>query len=154
MKRLQQNGFTLIEVMVTVVIVAIMLAIAVPSFTETLERRRVVGTANELSADLQYTRSLAVSRQTDTYVASSVTGYTIALSGESDAHKTVTLPASLSFSTGGTVTFGSLNGTSNTATYTISSSKSPFQATVSTNVMGRVQLNCSTTDGKLSSASC
>lgn len=154
MRSQQQTGFTLIEVLMAVVIVAIMVAIAVPSFTETLERRRVVGAANELSADLQYTRSLAVSKQTDTYVASSASGYTVSINGETAPHKTVTLPTSLSFTSGGTVTFGYLNGTSNTSTYTISSSKSPYQATVSTNVMGRVQLNCSTTDGKLSTTAC
>ncbi len=141
--------------MVTVLIASILLAIAVPSFIDTLERRRVVGAANELSADLQYARSLAVSKQLDTTVQNiSASTYTITDSSGA-GHKTVTLPVTLSFTDTGTVTFTTLNGTSNTEPFTLASSKTDYLADVSTNLMGRVELLCKTSGvGGLSSSSC
>jgi prepilin-type N-terminal cleavage/methylation domain-containing protein len=149
------RGFTIIELMVTVLIAAVLLAVAVPSFIDTLERRRVVGAANELSADLQYARSLAVSKQLITTLENTSTStYTITDSSGA-GHKTVTLPPSLSFTVTGTVVFTTLNGTSNTETFTIASSRTDYLADVSTNLMGRVQLLCKTSGvGGLSSSSC
>ena len=55
-----QRAFTLIEMVVTVSVLAILAAIAVPSFLNTLEKRRVVGAAEQLYADLQYARTEAI----------------------------------------------------------------------------------------------
>lgn len=56
----KQTGFTLMELMITIVIIAIITAIALPSFQSILEKRRLVGAAENLFADLQYTRSEAI----------------------------------------------------------------------------------------------
>ena len=58
--RRSQGAFTLIEMVVTVSVLAILAAIAVPSFLNTLEKRRVVGAAEQLYADLQYARTEAI----------------------------------------------------------------------------------------------
>jgi prepilin-type N-terminal cleavage/methylation domain-containing protein len=55
-------GFTIIELMVVVAIAAILIAIAAPSFSEFLSRRRVEGVMSELVTDMHYTRYEAVSR--------------------------------------------------------------------------------------------
>lgn len=56
------QGFTLIELMVTVSIAAILLGIAIPSFTSTITSNRLTTNANELVSALNLARSEAVKR--------------------------------------------------------------------------------------------
>lgn len=60
MPRTNRSGFTLIELMITIAVLAILAAIALPSFQSTLERLRVNGAAENFFADLQYARSEAI----------------------------------------------------------------------------------------------
>lgn len=55
------RGFTLIELMVTVVVVAVLLAIAVPNFRTMLLNRRQAGVADGLLNSLNYARNTALS---------------------------------------------------------------------------------------------
>ncbi len=55
-----QHGFTLTEMAVTVAVLAILAAIAVPSFQSTIDKRRLIGAAEQLYGDLQYARSEAI----------------------------------------------------------------------------------------------
>jgi len=59
---LKQHGFTLIELMVTVSILAVIAMIAAPSFTPLIERWRVRGAAEELQSTIYYARSEAIKR--------------------------------------------------------------------------------------------
>jgi len=52
-------GITLIEMMVTVVIVGVLLAVAVPSISGLIERRRIVAAAGEIADIFAYARSEA-----------------------------------------------------------------------------------------------
>ncbi|MFJ3262427.1 GspH/FimT family pseudopilin [Pseudomonas sp. NPDC086581] len=54
-----QRGFTLIEAMVTIAILAILLGIAVPSFDLLINRNRAQSTGKQLVAVLQYARAQA-----------------------------------------------------------------------------------------------
>ncbi|MEE4331532.1 MAG: GspH/FimT family pseudopilin [Wenzhouxiangella sp.] len=56
----RQNGFTLIEVMITVVILIIALAVVIPSFRGVLQSNRVSAQANELMTAVQLARSEAL----------------------------------------------------------------------------------------------
>jgi type IV fimbrial biogenesis protein FimT len=65
-------GFTLIELMVTLSVLAILLAVAVPSFMSSMETNRISSYLQEASGAVRYTRSEAIKRnQSVTMCASS-----------------------------------------------------------------------------------
>ena len=59
----RRRGFTLIELMVVVALVAIIVTLAAPSFRDMIVMRRLHGASAELVTDVQFARSEAVSRQ-------------------------------------------------------------------------------------------
>lgn len=56
----QQRGFTLTELVITMVILAIVTAIALPSFNDTLTRNRLAAQNNEIVAAINLARTLAI----------------------------------------------------------------------------------------------
>lgn len=58
----REGGFTLLELVITVAVLAITLSIAIPSFQGITNRNRLTAVANELSAALQLTRMEAIRR--------------------------------------------------------------------------------------------
>lgn len=62
---MKMRGLTLMELMVTVAIMAILLVLAVPSFNAFLARGRVSGAAETLAQDLQLAKSEALRRNAD-----------------------------------------------------------------------------------------
>ncbi|TNF61933.1 MAG: prepilin-type N-terminal cleavage/methylation domain-containing protein, partial [Burkholderiales bacterium] len=66
-----QSGFTLIELMVTITVLAVLLGVGVPSFQATIQGNRITTAANDLVAALQYARSEAVRRGVNVTVCSS-----------------------------------------------------------------------------------
>lgn len=59
-----RRGFSLIELMVTIFVASILVAVAVPSFTTTLQKYRLRTAAGNLQAAVQYARTEAVLRAT------------------------------------------------------------------------------------------
>lgn len=62
------RGFTLVELMVTVAVLAILLTIGIPAFQNILDKRRLTGAAEQLYSDLQYARTEAIKRNTNVFV--------------------------------------------------------------------------------------
>ncbi len=62
MAQQRHKGFTLIELMITVVVLGVLAALALPSFQSILEGRRLVGAADDLYSNIQYARSEAIKR--------------------------------------------------------------------------------------------
>ena len=60
--RVYNSGFTLVEVLVTVVVLSIVLGIGVPQFNNIIHNNRVSGASTNLHSMLQLTRSEAVKR--------------------------------------------------------------------------------------------
>jgi type IV fimbrial biogenesis protein FimT len=58
----RHGGFTLIELVVVIAILALIATFAAPSFTRMLAKKRVEGITSELVTDLQYARSEAMQR--------------------------------------------------------------------------------------------
>lgn len=58
----RRRGFTLVEMMVVVALMAILLAIALPSFSNLIEKYRVEGMASALMASVSHARSEAARR--------------------------------------------------------------------------------------------
>lgn len=140
------RGFTIIELMITLVIVAVLLAVVVPSFTDLMARRRLEGAATELSTDLQYARTEAISRQRDVALVTAAGGgsYTITAAGPVPL-KTVALPTGVTVTQNVTLTFTALRGVPNetaggNVTIDVASSQTGGQMRLITNFMGRVEL--------------
>lgn len=58
----QQSGFSLIELMITLVIVITIAGFAIPAFMRTIEDNRLTAQANSFLADLNFARSEAIKR--------------------------------------------------------------------------------------------
>lgn len=65
------RGFTLIELMVTIAVLAVVISLAAPSFSNMLQENRLSALANELQGTLQLARSEAVKLRSDVVVCRS-----------------------------------------------------------------------------------
>ncbi|MFT3898202.1 MAG: GspH/FimT family pseudopilin [Thermomonas sp.] len=72
----EQTGFTMVELMISIVVTAIILSLAVPSFTSVINSNRLAGPANALLSGLQSARATAISRNTRVVLCRSDDGAT------------------------------------------------------------------------------
>jgi type IV fimbrial biogenesis protein FimT len=75
------SGFTLIELMVTLAVLAIAVTIAVPSYQNLITTNRIAGGINDFVGSLHYARSEAIKRGLRVTVCKSADGSTCATSG-------------------------------------------------------------------------
>jgi len=59
MKKRHQNGFTLYELMITLLVIGVILTFGVPDFSEFTRNSQLTGTANDLHSSMQMARSEA-----------------------------------------------------------------------------------------------
>jgi type IV fimbrial biogenesis protein FimT len=161
------RGFTMIELMIVVALGAIVLALAAPSFTSTLAKKRMEGVASELGTDLQYARSEAVQRNASVRIVFGSNCYTIHTVGTTDATdcatlgtgaialKSVTVPMGsgvLAFTSNAAKAFiefepvrgmaADSGGTDSSGHVDVTSGSGPWQLRADVTHMGRVR-NCS-----------
>ena len=74
--RRRENGFTLAELLVTLAIGALLLSMAVPSYTGFVQNSRQITSANELLSTLHFARDLAITRNRRITVCPSNAGLT------------------------------------------------------------------------------
>ncbi|WP_426287160.1 GspH/FimT family pseudopilin [Luteibacter sp. E-22] len=77
----KSRGFTILELMVTLTVLAVLMAIAVPSFRGTMRRARMSNAVNTMVGDVQFSRSEAATRRQFVSICRSVDGKTCALDG-------------------------------------------------------------------------
>ena len=75
------RGFTLIELMVSIGILAILVAVAIPSFTSVMVNYRLTSIANTFVASAQLARSEAIKRNSRVTMCKSADGTTCAMTG-------------------------------------------------------------------------
>lgn len=66
----RQSGFTLIELIITAVLIAVVAAVAIPSFRTMAQNNRIATQANAFVTAINLARSEAVKRGRDVYVSS------------------------------------------------------------------------------------
>ena len=57
------SGFTILELMITLTIASVIMALAVPSFRDFIKNSRMSGASNDLLASLQLARTEAIKRR-------------------------------------------------------------------------------------------
>lgn len=62
-------GFTLVELMVALAVAAIILTMAVPSFSSMLEHNRLKAAANALHDDIRFARTVAIKNNKDIFIS-------------------------------------------------------------------------------------
>lgn len=139
-RRTPDVGFTLVELIVVVAIASVLLGIALPSFVGAMGRVRLEGAVNELSVDLQYTRSLTIRRRLQHQLVTASDGGSYTVVQGSNVLKTVTLPRGVRYTSDVSVAFDPLRGTAADRTIDASSTQTTGQLRVTTSAMGRVQL--------------
>ena len=124
----RHSGFTLIELMVVLAIIAIMATIGIPSYQNMIRDNRLTSATNTLLSALQYARSEAVTQRADITVTplSNNNWATGALIKKGTVKLRETPPAGTDITVTGSaaaVTYGA-NGTTSATTFTLQDSRS------------------------------
>ena len=134
--RSQDRGLTLVELMVGLAVMAVLVAVTVPSLSGIFNRMRLTGVANELASDLQFARTEAVRRRAAVVLQPAAGGYRITSAGL--VLKDVGFARGLSFAESTVINFDQLRATSTPATLVLSNDAGTMRVQV--NAMGRVAL--------------
>jgi prepilin-type N-terminal cleavage/methylation domain-containing protein len=149
-----RHGFTMVELLIAMVVLAVLAGLAAPSFNEQMARRRLEGVATDLSTDLQFARSQAVADRgvIRVVIENGGTRYRL-INGTGTDVKTVNLPDGITATNGVTVVYDQLRGMSNATQIVVSNTRTAAQLRVDTAVMGRVSI-CTPGGGMKGYSSC
>lgn len=108
MLRLRENGFTLIEMLFVVTLLAIFAALAIPSFGDFMRNNRLMTAADNFRAMAEFARMEAATRGGQVTLA--IAGNEVSVSRNGVATKKVILPSKVSISKSVGSTVYSLSG--------------------------------------------
>lgn len=63
-----QSGFTAVELMIVITLLAILVSVGVPALGQFTDKNKVISAAEKIHADLQYTRTESIKRQDDLWI--------------------------------------------------------------------------------------
>lgn len=132
MRRTHNTGFTLIELMVVLAVLAIFASIAIPAFTTLIAGNRVKSAADEFHALLVSARTDAVTQRTTISVTQS--GDTWA-TGE----RQITIPDGVTVTPNKTTITFTANGTATESSTTITGADSSTSYTIETKLVGFIK---------------
>ena len=130
-----RKGFTLIEVLVSLVIVGILVKVTLPNFLSWLPVLRLSGAARQMATDLQLVRMQAIAKNTSQTVTFNVSGGSYSFGSESRSLPLLFPGITISSATNPTFT---PRGTANSVTITLSDGTN--QKLVCVKSMGRVAI--------------
>jgi type IV fimbrial biogenesis protein FimT len=78
MSKANQSGFTIYELLITMLVIGIILSIGVPSFSEFTQNSRISGTANDLHSSFQLARSEAARSKANITICASANSMDVA----------------------------------------------------------------------------
>jgi len=113
------QGFTMIEVLIVIVILAILMSIAIPGFSRWLPNYRLKGATRDFYSNIQLAKSLAIRDRANSVISFSGNAYTVARDGT--PFKTMNLNdygSGVSFDSGSTtddIEFTSMGMTTNSS---------------------------------------
>ncbi len=144
--RTKMTGFTLIELMIVVVLLAIFASIAIPSFTQFLANNRLQGAANELRSLLIAARTDAVTKRSPVTVTEN-SGTWNASQGGADV-RSLSVPSSVTATpSANSLTFNA-DGTASAVQIAVSSSNASSTYTITTSLPGVIKMQRSSSSSQ------
>ena len=133
----RSDGFTFIEVMTTIVIIAILAALAMPHFTQLLPGIRLASAARQIATDLQLAKMRAIAQHTSQTVTFTQSSSSYTFGADTRSLPTLYPGTTITNITGGNPVFSTM-GTASAWTITISNNGKTKQVSLTT--IGRVSI--------------
>jgi prepilin-type N-terminal cleavage/methylation domain-containing protein len=96
-RRIGRDGYTLVEMMVTIAVIGLLAAIVVPNFSGYLKRTREAGSRNQLMTDIYYARSLAIAKRRTVRIDFTDTQYRVIDTIDNSVERTTDAPNGVTF---------------------------------------------------------
>lgn len=144
--RTQMTGFTLIELMIVVVLLAVFASIAIPSFTQFIANNRLQGAANELRSLLIAARTDAVTKRSPVTVTEN-NGTWNASQGGAEV-RSLSVPGSVTATPSANSFTFNADGTASAVQIALSSSNASSTYTITTSLPGLIKMQRSSSSSQ------
>ncbi|MBL8439221.1 GspH/FimT family pseudopilin [Zoogloea sp.] len=144
--RARLGGFTLVEMLITVVVLAVLVALAVPNMQDALRKRRVIAAGEAIYGQVQFARSEAIkSSQNVSVVVTTASPWSVAVGGNATVTAGNYPGVSIAAAPATTLTFDGVRGLRSAPAVgagneTITLTLGAYQLAVEVGVVGRVKL--------------